>query len=67
MGAGITFVVVWVFVVFIVWIGAWFLVGLRNRLFLSFSELQTVLILAGIGFCGLGLGALWRFLSLRNL
>lgn len=64
--SGITFTVIWVFVVGIAWAGVWSLFSAKSQLLLSFSQIQTMLILAGIGILGLSLGALWRLLSLSN-
>ncbi len=65
--SGITFTVIWVFVVGIAWAGVWSLLSAKSQLLLSFSQLNTILILAGIAIFGLGLGALWRLTSPPNL
>lgn len=66
MGGGITLTVIWAVVVSVAWAGAWCLVGAKSQLLLSFSQLHTVLILAGTSIFGLGLGWLWRLISTIN-
>ena len=60
---GITFTVVWVFVVGFAWVGVWVLLSAKSQLLLSFSELHAILVLTGTGVFGLIVGALWHLLS----
>ncbi len=60
VASGITFTIIWVFVVGIAWAGVWSLLSAKSQLLLSFSQLNTLLILVGIGIFGMSLGALWR-------
>ncbi len=55
---GITFTVVWIFVVGAAWFGAWSLLSAESQLLLSFSESHTNLILAGTVIFGLVVGIL---------
>lgn len=56
---GITFTVVWIFVVGTAWAGAWSLLS-AEQLLLSFSESHTISILAGTVIFGLIVGILGR-------
>ncbi len=56
---GITFTVVWIFVVGTAWAGAWSLLS-ADQLLLSFSESHTISILAGTVIFGLIVGILGR-------
>ncbi|MBW4663413.1 MAG: hypothetical protein KME01_04305 [Chroococcus sp. CMT-3BRIN-NPC107] len=58
--SGITFTVVWIFVVGTAWFGAWSLLSAESQLLLSFSESHTISILAGTGIFGLIVGILGR-------
>lgn len=58
--SGITFTVVWIFVVGTAWAGAWSLLSAESQLLLSFSESHTISILAGTVIFGLIVGILGR-------
>ena len=64
--SGITFTVVWVFIVGTAWFGAWSLLSAESQLLLAFSESHTISILAGTGIFGLIVGILWRLISPSN-
>jgi hypothetical protein len=64
--SGITFTVIWAFVVGLAWAGVWVLLSAKSQVLLSFSELHAILILTGTGVLGLIVGALWHLLSPSN-
>lgn len=61
--SGITFTVIWIFIVGTAWVGVWSLLSAKNQLLLSFSEFYTNLILVGTGIFGLIVGTLGRLVS----
>jgi hypothetical protein len=61
--SGITFTVIWIFVVGTAWVGVCSLLSAESQLLLCFSEFHTNLILAGTGIFGLIVGTLGRLVN----